>query len=91
MAKWFEKDKDAKLDYKIDWSTWLDGDTITVSAWTVPEGITEEAETTNDTTSATIWLSGGTADTDYTLVNHITTASGREDDETIVISVIDNT
>ena len=57
----FVKDPDEVLDYSIDWSTWLDSDTISSSSWTVESGITKDSDS-NDTTSTTIWLSGGTAD-----------------------------
>jgi len=81
----FVKDPDAVLDYQIDWSTWLDSDTISVSTWTVPAGITKDSDT-NTTTTTTIWLSDGTHDENYEIVNHITTAAGREDDRTITIA-----
>jgi hypothetical protein len=86
MPQAFEKDPQAVLDYGIDWSDWLGADTISASTWTVPSGITKDSDT-NTTTTTTIWLSGGTVDTDYELVNHITTAGAREDDRTITIRV----
>ncbi len=54
------KDPDAVLDYSIDWTTWLAGDTLATSVWTVPAGITKDSET-NTTSKSTVWLSGGTA------------------------------
>jgi len=86
MSETFAKDPDAVLDYQVDWSDWLDTDTISTSTWTVPTGITKDSDT-NTTTAATIWLSGGTAGTSYNIVNHIVTAAGREDDRTIIIKV----
>lgn len=83
----FVKDPQAVLDYTIDWSRWLGNDTISTSTWTVPEGITKKTDSRTNTT-ATIWLSGGTAGTRYTLVNHIVTAGEREDDRTIHIDVV---
>ena len=83
----FEKDPDAKLDFVIDWADWLaTGDTISASTWTVPSGITKESDTHGDDT-ATIWISGGTARTDYTLTNKVTTAAGRIDERSIIIRV----
>lgn len=79
---WPTKDPDAVLDYEIDWSTWLGSDTISTSAWTVPAGLTKDSDT-NTTTTATIWLSGGTAGEVYELTNHIVTAGGREQDQTV--------
>ena len=84
----FSKDPGATLDFTIDWSEWLDDDTISSSDWTVPDGITE-ASATNDTTTATVWLSGGTAGTRYTVTNTIVTAGGRTDERSIVIAVDD--
>ena len=81
----FEKDPDAVMDYEIDWSLWLGTDTIVASTWTIDDGITEHASTTFDTTSTTLWLSGGTVGTTYNAINHITTQSGREEDQTIRI------
>lgn len=82
----YVKDPSAVLDYQIDWETWLDGDTISTSTWTVPSGITQDSET-ETTTTATIWLSGGTAQTNYNVVNKIVTAAGRTDERTIRIMV----
>ncbi len=84
MASRFLKDPDAVLDYQIDWEDWLDGDTISSSSWTVADGITEVTDT-NTTTTATIWLSGGTDGASYNVVNRIVTAGGRTEDRTITI------
>lgn len=86
MPSTFTKDPQSVLDYQIDWSAWLDGDTISTSTWTVPSGITKDSDSAS-TTGVTIWLSGGTDGTDYELTNHIITAAGREDDRTITIQV----
>jgi len=88
MGKQFLKDPDAVLDYQVDWSDWLDSDTISTSTWTVPSGLAEDSAS-NTTTTATVWLSGGTAGTSYTVVNHIVTAEGREDDRSIIIKCQD--
>lgn len=84
MVSRFLKDPDAVLDYQIDWEDWLDGDTISSSSWTVADGITEVTDT-NTTTTATIWLSGGTDGASYNVVNRIVTAGGRTEDRTITI------
>ena len=81
------KDANATLDYRVDWSAWLDTDTIATVAWTVPAGLTQTA-TTNTTTTATIWLAGGTVGTRYAVVCRITTAAGRIDDRTIRIDCV---
>lgn len=86
----FIKDPQAKLDYAVDWSAWLDedDDTIGQSDWTVPGGLTEVSASTTGTL-ATVWLSGGVVGEVYEVVNHIVTAAGREDDRTIFIHVAD--
>lgn len=82
------KDPNATLDYGFDWSEWLaTGDTISSSDWTVPAGLTE-VSASNTTTTATVFLSGGTAGSSYDVVNRITTANGRTDDRTITIRVV---
>lgn len=84
------KDPDDEKDYKISWGPQLApfGDTIASSSWIVPEGIVkfDESFTTN---TATVWLRGGTLDSDYELVNRIVTNSTppRRLDHTITIRV----
>lgn len=86
-ASTFTKDPDANLDYSVDWSDWLaTGDTIASSVWTVPTGLTEGAD--NEALGiATVYLSGGTAGSDYAVANKITTTAGRIDERTITIMV----
>ena len=77
----------------------LQGETISASDWTVQTGITEDSANTNAVTIqgvvygantvATIWLSGGTAGTDYTIVNDIDTSGSRTLEHTIIIMVRD--
>lgn len=88
VLRTFTKDPDARLDYTVDWgaSGWLGADTIASVAWTVPAGLTSDANTST-TTTATIWLLGGTASTDYTVTCRITTAAGRIDDRSLLIQV----
>lgn len=83
----FTKDPDALLDYQVDWSAWLvDGDTIASSTWEVQSGLTLETDASS-TTTATAWLSGGTAGATYRVTNRITTAAGLTDDRTLFIQV----
>lgn len=80
------KDPQATLDYSFNWAAWLTIDTIAAVTWTVPSGITQTAAI-NTTTTATIWLSGGTVGTRYTVVCRITTAAGRIDERSLIVSV----
>ena len=81
------KDPQATLDYSVEWSQWLDGDTISTSSWTVTTGLNNTSESTT-TTKATVWLSGGSIGGVYSAVNTITTATGRTDERTITITVV---
>ena len=75
----------------------LQGATISTTTWTVPTGITKDSENESAVTIAgvsygintvaTIWLSGGTANTDYSIECQITTSDSRTLDKTIIIPV----
>lgn len=80
------KDPDAVLDYAIDWSRWLGEDALTAAQWAVPDGLTKVSEAL-DTGTATIWLSGGSVGVTYLLTCHITTAAGREEDQSFRIKI----
>lgn len=82
----FFKDPNARLDFGIDWTEWLNGDAIQSAAWTAPVGLTMENEAHSSTT-AFVWLSGGTAGSTYPVLCRITTTGGRIDDRTIQIIV----
>ena len=82
----FVKDPDDVLDYKINWATWLDSDTLSSATWTVPSGITKDSQS-NTTTTATIWLSSGAAGQTYEITCRGVTAGGRTKDWTIGIRV----
>ncbi len=89
-----DKDPDAERSYGINWGVWIAGipiagETIDTSVWTLPAGITKEAESKTSTTT-TIKLSGGTAGTSYVLANKITTTPSAEIDErSITIKVLE--
>ena len=85
-ANEFTKDSNAVLDYIWDWSDWLGSDTISSSSVTVQTGLTADSDS-NTTTTATVWLSGGTPGEDYEVTNRIVTAGARTEDRTIIIMV----
>jgi hypothetical protein len=91
MTKLFTKDPDAVLDYKFDWSNWLEsGEVIDSYVLTIPTGITKVSDS-EDNTSVTVWLSGGTAGTQYQIACKITTDStpvARVDERTMLIDAI---
>ena len=71
------KDPDDVLDYVFDWSDWLEtGETLTIAAWDVPTGLSNDDDNIG-TTTATVWLSGGTAGETYTIGCTVTTSTGR--------------
>ena len=89
--KSFFKDPSDVLDYVVDYVHWLaaDSDTISTSTWSVETGITIDSET-ETATAATVWLSGGTAETRYLVTNTIVTAGGRTKIVSLNIIVEDN-
>ncbi|MBI4907305.1 MAG: hypothetical protein HY820_27015 [Acidobacteria bacterium] len=82
----FTKDPNAVLDYSIDWTRWLAGDQIATSEWIIPSGLTRMADS-KTSTSATVWLSGGSVGQSYTVTNRITTAAGRTEDRSFIVRV----
>lgn len=81
----FFKDPDATVDFPIDFTDYLDGDTISGTPdWDVPSGLSLQSQT-NTTTSATAFLSGGVAGVDYLVRCRIATAAGRTDDRALII------
>jgi hypothetical protein len=82
----FTKDPNAVLDYSIDWTRWLAGDQIATSEWIIPSGLTKMADS-KTSTSATVWLSGGSVGQSYTVTNRITTAAGRTEDRSFTIRI----
>lgn len=101
IGPWIEKDPNAVLDYHVCWQDWLAGDTIASAAWTVPVGLTKDSQSINsgavtiDGTShpansvATVWLSGGTAGQEYSVVCRVTTAAGRINDRTFRVRMVE--
>lgn len=83
---WPPKDPDEVLDYQIDWTARLDGDTIDTSDWIMPNSITKDSATFSDTAS-TIWISGGLLGSSVVLTNRITTAGGRTMDQSVKLQI----
>lgn len=89
QPNYFEKDPDALLDYGVSWQAWLPtGDTIVTGTWIVPNGLTvENTSLENSNTWSIVWLSGGSVGRTYLVINRINTNQGRADDRTIAIVV----
>jgi len=88
MRPSFVKDPGARLPYTHDWTDWLNGETIVTSTWTADAGIVI-ASISNDATTASVVLSGGTVGVTYKVVNRITVAdiSASVEERTIMITV----
>lgn len=84
--EWPFKDPDEVLDYELDWTARLAGDTISTSVWLVPDELTPGAESVSGAVTK-LWLSGGTIGGSFLVTNRITTAGGRTMDESVKIRV----
>lgn len=89
MPQFFVKDPQAILDYKFDWSDWLAaGETIESYTLDPQSGIAvTDDEATDSDTSVTVWLSGGSVGSAYTVGCYIVTSDGRQDERTIIVEV----
>lgn len=94
------KDPSAVLDYVFDWapltngragatSDWLaSGETISSKTVTAESGITVDSSSiTDSSTSVTVWLSSGTAGSNYLVTCRIVTSGGRTDERSIRLLV----
>lgn len=89
QATEFIKDPDAVLDWHFDWQPWLQiGESISSSLFLVTAGLTMDSSS-NTSTNATVWLSGGNPGQPYRVTNRIITNQGRTDDRSITIRVKD--
>jgi hypothetical protein len=96
MTSFYVKDPNANLDYVIDWDKpgdeWLvGGDTIVASTFTVVDvGITLGTggfAPSFTTTRTTVWVRDGIPGQEHRVINHISTAQGREEDQTLVFLI----
>lgn len=90
MSQSFLKDPDSILDYKWDWSDWLEAaETISTQTCVADSNdlSVDSSSITDSSKSVTAWLSGGVAGMRYTVTNHIVTSAAREDDRSITVSV----
>ena len=100
--KWPPKDKDETLDYSLDWSRALEGgETIVSVSWSIinsdkekvdfPLGITidglKNLTQTNTQTVATIYLSSGIDNREYTIYCSVTTSEGRTKERPVKVRI----
>jgi phospholipase C len=103
--RWPDKDPDEQLDYTVDWSRYLDTLTIASVAWRFVQSDGTESSSlsasdtfngltvnriTNTSTTATIVLSGGTANIDNKLICEITTSTSTKTNAAIVTKRVIN-
>jgi hypothetical protein len=99
--KWPNKDPDEQLDYSLDWSRYLDTDTISSVVWkindadgvkqtwvatTVVDGL-QYVSASNNSTTTTIQLGLGTLHKTYTIYCQITTSSGVVTERKITLKI----
>lgn len=91
MIPVFRKEPGARLDFTMDWSTWLKGDTLASATWTVPDGLTKVTvpppSIDEDGKIAIVWLEGGTAGQRYRGRCEIVTAAGRQEGQDFEVRV----
>lgn len=81
------KDPDARLNYTLNWSKWLDsGDTISSASWIHDTALTAVSNS-NTTTTATIILEGGKLAKKYRVTCRIATANGLIDDRSFFLQI----
>ena len=85
----YKKDPQAVLDFAFNWASWLaTGETISTYTVTAQTGLTKDSDSESSGV-VTVWVSGGTAGTWYTLACKIVTSAGRTDERTMRIQVDD--
>jgi hypothetical protein len=92
MAQTHVKDPNEVLDYKFDWDTnYLEtGETISSATVIVESGITKDSDAITDSDrTVTVWLSGGTADNEYTVTCQIETSLSRTAERSMFIRVLE--
>lgn len=89
MLVWPPKDPDEVLDYGVDWSERLNGDTISTASFTLTTaaGMTVDESQHDSNTISIATLSGGTAGLRGKVLCQITTADGQTLQQTATILV----
>lgn len=87
---WPKKDPDEVLDFVIDWTDRLAGDTIVTSEFilpTSPAGLARQSQSVSGQKKTVVWLMGGVLGSDYLILNRIVTAGGRTMDQTVKLPI----
>ena len=84
------KDPHSRVDYAIDWSPYLDGQTIEASLWLVTpneqDGVTAE-ETSFEPSRTAARLAGGLIGHSYAVSNQVTFSDGTTDVRSLTLRV----
>jgi hypothetical protein len=74
----FQKQPAEVLDYDVDFSDWLDADTISSVVATAATGLNVASSIFSNTTKIVkVWLNGGTTGNTYKVTVRVTTGVGR--------------
>ena len=101
MYKWPDKDKDEIVDYSIDWSRFLDDDTVVGVTWFVDDadGVKTQLDDasvvnglqfvtgTNTTTVATARFSLGTNNIRYKITCRVSTVEGLQYERSVYLRI----
>lgn len=97
FGSYIDKDPNAVLNYTVDWTDWIDGDTIATSTWAVTTYSTSTVDTNVLTVDATaiqvnkkaiVTLSSGTVGNVYNVRNTITTANDLTESRAFRVKVV---
>lgn len=84
------KDPESRVDYAIDWTPYLDGQSIEASTWSVTpaeEGGIVAEETSFEPARTAARLTGGLTGHCYTVSNQVTFSDGTLDTRSITLRV----
>ena len=101
MYKWPDKDKDEIIDYSIDWSRFLNTDTISGVTWFIDDANGTKTQTSDSdviqgiqrvsatytNTISTIRLSLGTDNVRYKITCRVTTVSGLQFERSVYLRI----
>ena len=87
---YYLKDPQSRVDYAIDWTGYLDGQSVASSLWSVTPaetgGIVVD-EAAHDLVRTAATLSGGQVGRVYSVSNRVTLSDGRSDERSITLRV----
>lgn len=87
-----EKSPEEIINYSFNWATFLAGDLIASSAWSVSPGDISDPQSSlaSSQTLTTVLLSGGKSGLVYFMKNTVQTAAGLEFSATMRLYIVDN-